>query len=967
MKSKLGAVLIAAMIISFQTLAVKAPNGKDPLEVTYIKSAKADLHYQDDLRKSEAWQLYLQKHRNWSVEFNEATQTPHIAYGKPISVIGINAREVAENFISENLGSWISNPGQLELQSINFSGKYHNVIFKQVVNGIEVLNSRVHVKLSKDLKVVKWGADFFRIVLPLADPVMDANQSIDKAKAGIASPASSAGIPVLKILPVPVGREVEIKLVYEINISVNNHSGLPANYYTLVDADNGEIVYRQNRVKNLAPSSSDVNISSTVYKLNPFVAPLTVPLSNLKTDNGGNILFTDSLGDVFLAGTNPIAAEFSLEGLWSKVITDTGNSAPKIMTSLPSGQSNLSFDSVTSIRHTSGYYHVNIIHDFMKSFFPSFTTMDFPLPTRIDVAGGFCNAYWSGADINFFETGGGCNCMSQIADVVYHEYGHGINDLFYSSMSAVFQNGALHEGYSDVWAFSITQQSTIGIGNSVSNPNDYIRRYDVNRKVYPQDLVGQSHSDGEIIAGAWYDVAMNTNWATMTGIFSETYFDLINGQDGNEGVIFSEILLAALFADDNDADLSNGTPNDQQIIEAFDLHGISLINNSSFVHAQILAASSSMAIEVTAELYSQIPFLPTHLQLHYRIGNSGSYSVLPMNVQAGVTYSASIPAQPVGTVVSYFVKLIDSTSMNTISQPSEVDTIAGNIPYFILVDCLRDRIEDFDANLSAGWQLGIPGDSATGGIWLIAAPVPSVASGDTCQAGVQHTPGGVNCAVTGNAPFISSPNYNADVDNGKTTLQSPPIDIQASIDPVVSYWRWFTNDQGSNPRNDYWRTYASDDGLNFVLLEEAIIPDHGWRRFAFKVSDYFSNATAVTLRFVAEDINPASVVESAIDDIEIFSSVLNAGLEDVQSSLTINVYPNPVSENLNLEVSARKSSQISLEVVNILGEKVGDLYYSVSSGMNRLHLSVANLENGIYYLRIKDDQTNLSKAFSVIR
>jgi hypothetical protein len=36
-----------------------------------------------------------------------------------------------------------------------------------------------------------------------------------------------------------------------------------------------------------------------------------------------------------------------------------------------------------------------------------------------------------------------------------------------------------------------------------------VRRYDVEPKVYPQDLVGEVHADGEIIAGAWWDVNEN--------------------------------------------------------------------------------------------------------------------------------------------------------------------------------------------------------------------------------------------------------------------------------------------------------------------------------------------------------------------------------------------------------------------------------------------------------------------------
>ena len=186
------------------------------------------------------------------------------------------------------------------------------------------------------------------------------------------------------------------------------------------------------------------------------------------------------------------------------MLTAGGSVTPSIIRSMSAGSNSITFDSVTTIRHTSGYFHVNEIHDFMKIYFPTFTGLDFPLPTRIDVVNGqTCNAFYNGSSINFLLAGGGCSCYSQVGDIVYHEYGHGINDLFYQTHGSTFNNGAMGEGYADTWAMSLTKNPVLGIGSSLSDPNRYIRRYDIGRKVYPQNLVGEVHADGEIIAGAY--------------------------------------------------------------------------------------------------------------------------------------------------------------------------------------------------------------------------------------------------------------------------------------------------------------------------------------------------------------------------------------------------------------------------------------------------------------------------------
>ena len=63
--------------------------------------------------------------------------------------------------------------------------------------------------------------------------------------------------------------------------------------------------------------------------------------------------------------------------------------------------------------------------------------------------------FFNGNSINFYAEGNGCQATGKIADVVYHEYGHAINSARYNSGSGMW-NGALNEGFADVWAFTIT-------------------------------------------------------------------------------------------------------------------------------------------------------------------------------------------------------------------------------------------------------------------------------------------------------------------------------------------------------------------------------------------------------------------------------------------------------------------------------------------------------------------------------
>ncbi|MDX1389651.1 MAG: hypothetical protein R3344_10705, partial [Acidobacteriota bacterium] len=119
---------------------------------------------------------------------------------------------------------------------------------------------------------------------------------------------------------------------------------------------------------------------------------------------------------------------------------------------------------------------------------------------------------------------------------------------------------------------------------------------------------------------------------------------------------------------------------------------------------------------------------------------------------------------------------------------------------------------DFEPD-NADWQVVDPNDAVTGN-WEWGDPE------DTgTQPGDDHTPGGVNCWVTGLAE--SSGNDNNDIDDGSTTLRSKSYDITGAVDPAVRYARWFTNDTGQNPGEDPLIVEVSDnDGLDWHLLEQ---------------------------------------------------------------------------------------------------------------------------------------------------
>jgi hypothetical protein len=112
-----------------------------------------------------------------------------------------------------------------------------------------------------------------------------------------------------------------------------------------------------------------------------------------------------------------------------------------------------------------------------------------------------------------------------------------------------------------------------------------------------------------------------------------------------------------------------------------------------------------------------------------------------------------------------------------------------------------------------------------------------------------------------------------DIDGGTTTLYSPIYDLSGLTAPVVSYWRWYNNSAGSNPGQDSMEIEVSSDGGATWASLEVVGPTSdntgGWILASHDLAAIVTPTSQVQLRFRASDLGGGSIVEAAIDDLEI--------------------------------------------------------------------------------------------------
>jgi PKD repeat protein len=84
-----------------------------------------------------------------------------------------------------------------------------------------------------------------------------------------------------------------------------------------------------------------------------------------------------------------------------------------------------------------------------------------------------------------------------------------------------------------------------------------------------------------------------------------------------------------------------------------------------------------------------------------------------------------------------------------------------------------------------------------------------------------------------------------------------------------------------------------------------------------------------------------------------------SGIHDIttQTEFSVSdVYPNPVSENANLNIQTLHSTGITVSVYSITGEFVKDMNCNLHSGTNKIVIPVAELRKGLYYVKVEKPQ-----------
>lgn len=140
---------------------------------------------------------------------------------------------------------------------------------------------------------------------------------------------------------------------------------------------------------------------------------------------------------------------------------------------------------------------------------------------------------------------------------------------------------------------------------------------------------------------------------------------------------------------------------------------------------------------------------------------------------------------------------------------------------------------------------------------------------------------------------------------------------------------------------------------------------------SIKMADYGSTAMPKVVVLGGSAHSVFYNVDNVVDPTAMVNAINNAlaapsGVESTNmEKAELNVYPNPANNLMNLSFVLNKSSNVSVEVVNSLGQSVYSKVEAFNSGKNTLAINTNDFANGVYFLKISDEMGTKTLKFSI--
>ena len=248
---------------------------------------------QQSLSRGPAWRGFATQHRGWRALWNQATGTPHRAFGPGIPLPGFAPRPAAADravraFIAGHPELFGTGP-TLETRAAHPVEDRWYVRYRQTVGGVPVLFADWEFRLSADGRLFMFGADAY----PTGAQVPAGPRLV----AAAARTAATQGLPFdpardqlsgeqLYLVPWRAAGRTSLRLAYQVQVRTLAPLG---SWLALVDATDGTLLWRSSQIHNAIGG----HVTGQIHPTLPGDALVTRDFAHFNVTVGAGQVVTD--------------------------------------------------------------------------------------------------------------------------------------------------------------------------------------------------------------------------------------------------------------------------------------------------------------------------------------------------------------------------------------------------------------------------------------------------------------------------------------------------------------------------------------------------------------------------------------------------------------------------------------------------------------------------------------------------
>ena len=219
---------------------------------------------------------------------------------------------------------------------------------------------------------------------------------------------------------------------------------------------------------------------------------------------------------------------------------------------------------------------------------------------------------------------------------------------------------------------------------------------------------------------------------------------------------------------------------------------------------------------------------------------------------------------------------------------------------------------------------------------------------------------------TNNTPLLYNGIESVGIDNYNNKWFSTTYGGVAKFNTEQNQWTIYTSENSGLPWNNTWTIYIDDQNKKWIGLQ-----DGGFVTFNDTTWDYILPSTGSVWDFKKDKYGNMWICWDG--GLRVYNPNGVIGINEnsnitLPTFMLITNYPNPFNNSTKIKYTLNKSSNISLNIYDIRGNKISEIFKGYrAAGKYEYDFTTENLSSGVYFIILNSGNEIISKKIILLK